>query len=112
VGAIPRGKRFRKVGEPGVAIEVNSSVVGWTTIPSTASGSATTQEADRSGGAADLPGHIVFRSELPAKNHDYQTSVHATVQPAEKIDLLYEIIQPRAAGQAEQRHIERAPIKP
>ena len=41
-----------------------------------------------------LPGHVVFRSELPAKNFDYQTVEYtAAVKPGEKADLLYEVIQ-------------------
>ena len=82
---------------------------------STASGFATTREKP-----IDLevrrtfPGDVVFRSELPAKNHDYQTVEYtATVKPAEKVDLLYEIVQ-RQGRNAKQNSvtIERAPVKP
>ncbi len=39
-------------------------------------------------------GHIIFRSELEAKNHDYQTVQYtATVKPGQRSDLLYEIVQ-------------------
>ncbi|MGA2258245.1 MAG: hypothetical protein ABSG53_26565, partial [Thermoguttaceae bacterium] len=61
-----------------------------------------------------FPGHVVFRSELPAKNHDYQTVEYTvTVKPAEKVDLLYEIIQ-HQGWLAKQNNvtIERAPVKP
>jgi hypothetical protein len=38
-------------------------------------------------------GHAVFRSELPARNHDYQTvEFSATVKPGEKPELKYELV--------------------
>jgi hypothetical protein len=41
-----------------------------------------------------LPGHIVFRSALGAKNFDYQTvEYHPTVKPMEKASLPYEVLQ-------------------
>ena len=41
-----------------------------------------------------FPGHVVFRSGLAAKNHDYQTVEYtATVTPGEKADLVYEVVQ-------------------
>jgi len=41
-----------------------------------------------------LPGHIVFRSSLGAKNFDYQTvEYRATVKPTEKASLNYEVLQ-------------------
>jgi hypothetical protein len=41
-----------------------------------------------------FPGHVVFRSSLGAKNHDYQTVQYAaTVKPGQKSDLLYEVLQ-------------------
>ena len=51
---------------------------------------------------------------MPAKNHDYQTVQYtATVKPAEKADLLYEIIQHQGHN-AKQNNvtIEQAPVKP
>ena len=52
-----------------------------------------------------FPGHVVFRSELKAKNHDYQTVEYtATVRAGQKADLLYEIVPaPGPQRQAEQR---------
>ena len=45
-----------------------------TTTPSSPSGSATTRRSRSTWkSAARFPGHVVFRSELPAKNHDFQT---------------------------------------
>jgi hypothetical protein len=38
--------------------------------------------------------HIVFRSELKPKLHDYRTvQFQATVKPAEKANLLFELVQ-------------------
>ena len=37
-----------------------------------------------------LPGNVVFRSSLPAKNHDFQTVQYtASVPPGAKADLQY-----------------------
>ena len=41
-----------------------------------------------------LPGHVVFRSSLGAKNFDFQTvEYHAAVKPMEKASLPYEVLQ-------------------
>ena len=41
-----------------------------------------------------LPGHVVFGSDLAAKNHDYRTVQYsASVKAAQKVDLLYEILE-------------------
>ena len=41
-----------------------------------------------------LPGHILFRSVLDAKLHDYRTVEYkSTVDAGEKADLLYELTQ-------------------
>jgi len=106
---------FRKVGEPGVVVEVNSSVVGWDdhTIFSQRVRNYTKKPIDLEV-RRTFPGHIVFRGDLPAKNHDYQTVEYtATVKPAEKIDLLYEIIQ-HQGWLAKQNNvtIEKAQVKP
>ena len=61
-----------------------------------------------------FPGHINFRSELTAKNHDFQTVEYsADVKPAEKADLSYEIVQHQGHN-AKQGNvtIERASVKP
>ncbi len=106
---------FRKVGEPGVVVEVNSSVVGWNdhTLYSQRVRNYTKKPIDlevRRG----FPGDVVFRSDLAAKNHDFQTIEYtATVKPAEKVDLLYEINQHQGRN-AKQNNvtIELAPVKP
>jgi hypothetical protein len=106
---------FKKVGAPGVAIEVNSSMVGWDdrTVYSQRVRNYTAKpinlEVRRT-----FPGHVVFRSKLAAKNFDYQTVEYtADVKPGEKADLLYEIVQ-RQGHNAKQQNvtIEPAPVKP
>jgi len=59
-------------------------------------------------------GHAIFRSELAAKNHDFQTvQSTAAVKSGEKAELLYEIIQ-RQGHNATQNNVtvERAAVKP
>jgi len=106
---------FRRVDQPGVEIEVNSSVVGWDdhTVFSQRVRNYTKRAIDLEV-RRTFPGHIIFRSELPAKNHDYQTVQYtATVKSAEKVDLLYEIIQHQGWLSKQQNvTIERAPVKP
>jgi hypothetical protein len=106
---------FRQVDQPGVQIEVNSSVVGWDdhTLYSQRVRNYTKKPIDLEVRRA-FPGHVVFRSEFPAKNYDYQTVEYtASVKPGEKVDLLYEVIQHQGRN-AKQNNvtIERAPMKP
>ena len=106
---------FKKVGEPGVEIEVNSSVVGWSdhTLYSQRVRNYTKKPVDLEV-RRTFPGYVVFRSELPAKNHDYQTVEYtAAVKPAEKVDLMYEVVQ-HQGRLAKQNNvtIERTPVKP
>jgi hypothetical protein len=86
---------FREVGAPGVRIEVNSTVAGWDehTLYNQRvrnySAKPIEVEVRRT-----LPGHVIFRSDLEAKNHDYQTvEYRAAVKAGQKADLLYELIQ-------------------
>jgi hypothetical protein len=86
---------YRRVDEPGVQIDLKGSVVGWDDHVrySQRVRNCTSKPINLEVRRA-FPGHVVFRSELPAKNHDYQTvEFTATVKPAEKADLLYEIVQ-------------------
>jgi hypothetical protein len=107
---------FRRVDEPGVQIEVNSAVVGWDdhTLYTQRIRNYTAKpievEVRRT-----LPGHVVFRSGLKAKNFDFQTVEYtATVKPAEKANLLYEVLQHQGRNakqqnvRVEQRGINRA----
>jgi hypothetical protein len=105
---------FKQVGEPGVEIDVNSSVAGWDehTLYTQRVRNYTKKpinlEVRRT-----LPGHVVFRSELPAKTFDYQTVEYtADVQPGQKADLLYEVVQ-RQGHNSKQSNvtIEKAEVK-
>jgi len=106
---------FKKVGEAKVQIEVNSSVVGWDdrALYSQRVRNYTAKPIDLEV-RRTFPGHVIFRSELPAKNHDYQTVEYtAAVKPGEKADLLYEIIQHQGRNAKQQNvTIEKAPVKP
>jgi len=97
---------FKRVGDGRVEIEVNSSVAGWddhslfTQRIRNYTSKAIDVEVRRT-----FPGHILFRSGLPAKNHDYQTVEYtATVKPAEKARLLYEVVQ-RQGRNAKQNNV-------
>jgi hypothetical protein len=106
---------YRRVDQPGVQIEVNSSVAGWDEH-------ALFGQRVRNYTARPIeleirrsfPGDVLFRSPLTARNHDYQTVEYtAAVQPGEKVDLPYEVVQ-RQGHNAKQNNvtIERAPLKP
>ncbi len=106
---------YRRVDQPGVQIELNSSVAGWDdrTLYCQRVRNYTKKpiqvEVRRSYG-----GDVIFRSELEAKNHDFQTVEYtAAVKPGEKADLLYEIIQ-RQGHNAKQNNVtvEQAAVKP
>jgi hypothetical protein len=106
---------FKRVDEPGVEIEVNSSVVGWDdhTLFAQRVRNYTKKPIDVEVRRI-LPGHIVFRSSLGAKNFDYQTvEYHAQVKPMEKASLPYEVLQHQGRN-AKQNSVtvEEAPIKP
>ncbi len=97
---------FREVGAPGVEIEVNSTVAGWDdhTLYNQRvrnySAKSIEVEVRRT-----LPGDVVFRSGLEAKNHDYQTvEYRAAVKAGEKADLLYELIR-RQGHNAKQNNV-------
>ena len=106
---------FRRVDEPGVQIEVNSSVAGWDdhTLFAQRVRNYTKRAIDLEV-RRTFAGHVVFRSELAAKNHDFQTVEYtATVKPGEKAELPYEIIQ-RQGHNATQNNvtIEQAAVRP
>jgi hypothetical protein len=105
---------FRRVDEAGVQIEIDSSVAGWDdhTVFAQRVRNYTKKPIDleirRSFG-----GHVLFRSELAAKTHDFQTVEYAAaVKPGEKAELLYEIVQKQGRN-AKQNNvtIERAAVK-
>jgi len=106
---------YRRVDQPGLQIEINSSVAGWDDHILFAQ-----RVRNYTKKPIDLEirrtfgGQAIFRSELPAKNHDFQTVEYtASVKPGEKAELLYEIIQ-RQGHNATQNNvtIERAAVRP
>ena len=106
---------FRRVDQPGVQIEVNSSVAGWDdhTLFCQRVRNYTKKPIDLEI-RRTFNGQVTFRSELQAKNHDFQTVQYtAAVNPGEKAELLYEIVQ-RQGYNAKQNNvtIERAAVKP
>ncbi len=106
---------YRRVDRAGVQIEVNSTVAGWDDRATFAQRvrNYTKKPIDLEI-RRTLPGHVVFRSELPVKNHDFQTVQYtANVKPGEKANLLYETVQ-RQGYNAKQNNvtIERAAIAP
>ncbi len=106
---------FRRVDQPGVRIAVNSRVAGWDdhTLYCQRVRNYTKKPIDLEI-RRTLGGDIVFRGELEAKNHDFQTVQYtAGVKPGEKAELLYEILQ-RQGHNAKQNHvtIERAAVNP
>ena len=112
---IQGGNVYRRIDQPGVQIEVNSPVAGWDdhTLFCQRVRNYTKKpvelEVRRSFG-----GQATFRSELEATNHDFQTVQYtAAVQPGEKAELLYEVLQ-RQGHNARQNNvtIEHAAVKP
>jgi len=105
---------FRRADEPGVQIDVNSAVVGWDdhTLCAQRIRNYTAKpievEVRRT-----LPGHVVFRSRLGAKNFDFQTVQYtATVKPAEKANLLYEVLQHQGRNAKQQNvTVEEAEVR-
>jgi len=86
---------YRRADAPGVEIEVDSSVAGWDDHSVFAqrirnySRKPIEVEVRRA-----FPGHVVFRSGLEAKNHDYRTVQYtAAIEAGRKVDLLYEILE-------------------
>ncbi len=84
---------FRRIGG-GVQVEVNSSVVGWDDheIYTQRIRNYTAKPIDLEI-RRTFPGHVIFRSSLQPILHDYQTvQFRATVEPARKVNLLFEIV--------------------
>jgi hypothetical protein len=106
---------FKRVDEPGIEIEVNSSVAGWDEHSLFAQRIRNyTKKPIEVEIRRSFPGHVVFRSDLAAKNHDYQTvQFVATVKSGQKADLLYKILQHQGRN-AKQNNVavEEAQVKP
>jgi hypothetical protein len=105
---------YKQVGDETTAAEVNSSVVGWDDHNvfrqriRNYTDKAIDVEIRRS-----FDGHVVFRSQIAPKMHDYQTvEFGAHVAAGAKQDLLYEILQHQGHN-AKQTNvtIESTPVK-
>ena len=106
---------YRRVDNPGVQIEVRSSVAGWDDHTIFAqrvrnySAKPIDLEVRRS-----FDGHAVFRSALTTAEHDYRTVQYTAVIPAgAQSDLLYELVvhQGRNAKQ-NNLTLEKAEVTP
>jgi hypothetical protein len=106
---------FHRVDEPGVQIDVNSSLVGWDdhTLYAQRVRNYTAKPIELEI-RRPFDGHIVFRSGLKAKNYDFRTAEYtATVEAGKKADLLYEIVQHQGRN-AKQNNVtlEEAKVEP
>jgi hypothetical protein len=106
---------FRKIGGDGVFKEENATLVGWddheilTERIRNYTGKAINVEIRRT-----IPGHIIYKSLLEPKLHDYQTvELHTTVPAAKKADLYFEFVRKQGTS-AKQNNItlEKAEVKP
>jgi len=97
---------FERADQPGVEVRVNSSVAGWDDHERFVQRlrNYTRRPIDVQI-RRTLPGDVVFRSRLPAKNHDYQTVEYtATVAAGAKTDLPYEVVTHQGYN-ARQNHV-------
>jgi len=106
---------FRRVGQPGANVEVNATVAGWDAHEAYAqrvrnyTGKPIEVEVRRS-----WPGHVVMRSGLKPRLHDFQTpQFTATVDAGKKADLLFEIVR-HEGHNAKQNNVtlEDAEVRP
>jgi hypothetical protein len=86
---------FRKIGGDGAFKEENATLVGWTDHEVFSqrirnyTGKDINVEVRRT-----IPGHIIFKSQLEPKLHDYQTvEFKSTVGSGKRADLLFEVIR-------------------
>jgi len=106
---------YRRADGPGIRIDVRSSVAGWDDH-----GLYTQRIRNYTPKPIDVevrrlfPGHVVFRSSLEAKNHDYRTVQYsATVKPGQKLDCYYEILQHQGRNKKQDNvTIEQAEVEP
>jgi hypothetical protein len=106
---------FRKIGAGGVMKVENASVAGWDDHEIYAerirnyTAKPIEVEIRRT-----LPGHILYRSQIKSKLHDYQTvEVTAQVPAGKRSDLLFELVRKNGTS-AKQNNVtlESAEIKP
>ena len=100
---------FRKIGGDGTFKEENATLVGWddhermTQRIRNYSGKPINVEIRRT-----IPGHILFKSLLEPKLHDFQTvEIRATVPAGKHSDLLFEVVRKQGTS-AKQNNITLA----
>jgi hypothetical protein len=106
---------FHKLDEQGFVAEPNMTVVGWDDheIYSQRVRNYTIKPIELEIRRA-LPGHVVFRSQLDPKLHDYQTVEYkTTVAAGKRVDLLQEVVRHQGRN-AKQTNVtlERADVRP
>jgi hypothetical protein len=97
---------FRRVDAPGVEIDAASTVAGWDehTLYDQRVRNYSAKPIDVEV-RRTLPGDVVFRSNLEAASHDYQTvEYRAAVEAGQKADLAYELVR-RQGRNAKQNHL-------
>ena len=101
---------LQRVDQPGVSIRVNSSVAGWDdhVLFAQRLRNYTKKPIDVEIRRA-FPGDVVFRSGLPAKNHDYQTvEFTAAVAAGAKAELQYEVVTHQGRNARQNRAVVEA----
>jgi hypothetical protein len=105
---------FRRVGQPGVQIQVNSAVAGWDDheVYSQRVRNYTPKPIEVEVRRL-IPGHVVFRSQLKPTLYDFQTpQFTATVDAGKKADLLFEILRHQGhSAKQENVTLEEAAVK-
>ena len=101
---------LERVDQPGVKIGVNSSVAGWDDHALFAQRLRNyTKKAIDVEIRRTFPGDVVFRSGLPAKNHDYQTVEYtAAVAAGAKAELPYEVLTHQGRNARQNRVVVEA----
>ncbi|MFN0022081.1 MAG: DUF4139 domain-containing protein [Pirellulaceae bacterium] len=106
---------FRKIGGDGVFKEENATLVGWndheilTERIRNYSAKPINVEIRRT-----IPGHIIYKSLLESKLHDFQTvEFHSTIPAGKKADHLFELVRKQGTS-AKQNNItlEKGEVKP
>jgi hypothetical protein len=106
---------YRKVGSDEVMRVENASLVGWDDHEIFAQRIRNyTSKPIEVEVRRTIPGHVIFKSRLEPKLHDYQTVEFLTrVAPAQRVDLLYEVVRKQGIS-AKQNNVtlQTAEIKP
>ena len=106
----PRREHLPAGRSAGRGDRVNSSVAGWDdhTLFAQRVRNYTKKPIDLEI-RRTLPGDVVFRSGLPAKNHDYQTVEYtATVTPGRRPNCTYEVVKHQGCNARQNRVLVEA----